>query len=154
MTTRLWCCLIAAILVAACDDSPTQPTPVNTNVTVIVGADDKTTSGTNVGGTNPGGTNPGGTSGVKISVAGANDGKPIYQIGPGSVFLLSSGDAKMVWCRPDSNCNGAGVNRSLVNAPRPTSEWVQNTYAFFRRSGVIGSTITFSVDGSSVTHTF
>ena len=96
---------------------------------------------------------PGGSP--AITAYGQNgDGAVIYQMGPGSAFTRTGGDAATAWCRPDSDCNGAGVSRTLTNVARPPDGWTRDRHAFFRRSGSDGTAVTFTVDGQPLTHTF
>ena len=92
---------------------------------------------------------------ASIIASGRNDdGAVIYQIGPGQVFTRTGGDAATVWCRPASDCNGEGGNRTAVNAASPPGAWIEDGQAVFRRSGTEGTTVTFTVDGVTLTHDF
>ena len=92
---------------------------------------------------------------ASIIASGRNDdGAVIYQIGPGQVFTRTGGDAATVWCRPASDCNGEGGNRTAVNAASPPAAWIEDRQAVFRRSGTEGTTVTFTVDGVTLTHDF
>ncbi len=92
---------------------------------------------------------------ASIIASGSNDnGAVIYQIGPGQVFTRTGGDAATVWCRPASDCNGEGGNRTAVNAASPPAAWIEDGQAVFRRSGTVGTTVTFTVDGVTLTHDF
>ena len=95
------------------------------------------------------------TGPASITASGMNDdGETIYQIGPGQVFARTGGDAATVWCRPASDCNGEGGNRTAVNAASPPGAWIEDRQAVFRRSGTEGTTVTFTVDGVTLTHEF
>ncbi len=95
------------------------------------------------------------TGPASITESGMNDdGATIYQIGPGQVFVRTAGDADTVWCRPRSDCNGEGGNRTAVNAASPPAAWIADASAVFRRSGSTGTTVTFTVDGITLTHEF
>ena len=95
------------------------------------------------------------TGPASIIASGSNDdGAVIYQIGPGQVFTRTGGDAATVWCRPASDCNGEGGNRTAVNAASPPAAWIEDRQAVFRRSGTEGTTVTFTVDGVTLTHDF
>ncbi len=92
---------------------------------------------------------------ASIIASGRNDeGAVIYQIGPGQVFTRTGGDAATVWCRPASDCNGEGGNRTAVNAASPPVAWIADRQAVFRRSGTVGTTVTFTVDGVTLAHDF
>ena len=95
------------------------------------------------------------TGPASITESGMNDdGATIYQIGPGQVFVRTGGDADTVWCRPASDCNGEGGNRTAVNTASPPAAWAEDASAVFRRSGSTGTTVTFTVDGQTLTHDF
>ena len=81
-------------------------------------------------------------------------GDVLYQIGPGQMFVRTGGDADTVWCRPASDCNGEGGNRTAVNAASPPAAWIEDAAAVFRRSGSLGTTVTFTVDGVTLAHDF
>ena len=81
-------------------------------------------------------------------------GDVLYQIGPGQVFARTGGDADTVWCRPASDCQGEGGNRTAVNAASPPAAWIEGAAAVFRRSGSTGTTVTFTVDGVTLAHDF
>ena len=66
----------------------------------------------------------------------------------------TGGDADTVWCRPRSDCNGEGGNRTAVNTASPPAAWIADASAVFRRSGSTGTTVTFTVDGVTLTHDF
>ena len=53
-----------------------------------------------------------------------DNGHVVYKIGPGTSFQVVGGDASSVWCRPDSDCIGSGVNRTEVITSSPPSAWV------------------------------
>ncbi len=92
---------------------------------------------------------------ASITESGRNDdGATIYQIGPGQTFVRTGGDADTVWCRPGSDCNGEGGNRTAVNTASPPGAWIADRQAVFRRSGTAGTTVTFTVDGVTLTHDF
>ena len=92
---------------------------------------------------------------ASITASGTTaDGDVLYQIGPGQVFVRTDGDADTVWCRPASDCNGEGSNRTAVNAASPPAAWIEDASAVFRRSGSTGTTVTFTVDGVTLTHEF
>ena len=61
-----------------------------------------------------------------------------------------------VWCRPASDCIGEGGNRTAVNAASPPGGVDRGcVQAVFRRSGsTVGTTVTFTVDGVTLTHDF
>ena len=95
------------------------------------------------------------TGPASITESGMNDdGATIYQIGPGQVFVRTGGDAATVWCRPASDCNGEGGNRTAVNAASPPAAWIEDGHAIFRRSGSDGTAVTFTVDGVPLTQGF
>ena len=110
------------------------------------------------GGQGDEGTPPvdGGSTGPPaITPSGMNaDGAVLYQIGPGQTFVRTGGDADTVWCRPGSDCNGEGGNRTAVNTASPPGAWIADRQAVFRRSGTAGTTVTFTVDGVTLTHDF
>ena len=83
-----------------------------------------------------------------------NDGAVIFQIGPGQTFVRTGGDAATVWCRPATDCNGEGGNRTPRNTASPPGAWIEDASAVFRRSGSTGTTVTFTVDGVTLTHEF
>ena len=165
MLTRLLLLLIG-LGMAACEFlPPTAPTPPGTTVTVDI--DNRAGGGTGTGG--DGGTGgEGGTGGdggdegegapagpASITASGTNaDEAVLYQIGPGQVFARTGGDAATVWCRPASDCNGEGGNRTPRNTARPPGAWIEDRHAFFRQSGMVGTTVTFTVDGVTLTHEF
>ena len=92
---------------------------------------------------------------ASITASGTTaDGDVLYQIGPGQMFVRTDGDADTVWCRPASDCNGEGGNRTAVNAASPPAAWIEEGHAVFRRSGSTGTTVTFTVDGVTLTHEF
>ena len=92
---------------------------------------------------------------ASITASGTNaDGDVLYQIGPGQVFVRTGGDADTVWCRPASDCNGEGGNRTAVNTANLPAAWIEEGHAVFRRSGSTGTTVTFTVDGVTLTHEF
>ena len=95
------------------------------------------------------------TGPASITASGTNAaGAVLYQIGPGQVFARTGGDADTVWCRPGSDCNGEGGNRTAVNTASPPGAWIEDRQAVFRRSGTAGATVTFTVDGITLTHEF
>ena len=112
------------------------------------------------GGSGTGGDGGGGDEGApagpaSITASGTTaDGDVLYQIGPGQMFARTGGDAATVWCRPASDCNGEGGNRTAVNAASPPAAWIEDRQAVFRRSGTIGTMVTFTVDGVTLTHDF
>ena len=92
---------------------------------------------------------------ASITASGTTaDGNVLYQIGPGQMFVRTDGDADTVWCRPASDCNGEGGNRTAVNAASPPAAWIADASAVFRRSGSTGTTVTFTVDGVTLAHDF
>ena len=92
---------------------------------------------------------------ASITASGTTaDGDVLYQIRPGQVFARTGGDAATVWCRPASDCNGEGGNRTAVNAASPPAQWIEDAAAVFRRSGSTGTTVTFTVDGVTLAHEF
>ena len=104
-------------------------------------------------------TDAGGGSNVSITVSGSTDaGKDIYKLGPGSAFSREGGHALIVWCRPDTNCDGEGVNRTSHTVNSPPQEWAAGGYAYFRLGEGTevseGKTVRFVVDGQTVTHIF
>lgn len=151
---------------AACAlEWPTAPTPPGTTVTVEIDTRaDGTGTGTGTGGDGGTGGSGGGDGvggdtgsgdGPAITEDGQNDdGAVIYRIGPGQTFIRTGGDAATVWCRPASDCNGEGSNRTSVNAARPRASWVEDSSAFFRRSGSMGTAVTFAVDGHALAQNF
>ena len=95
------------------------------------------------------------TGPASITASGTNAaGAVLYQIGPGQVFARTGGDADTVWCRPGSDCNGEGGNRTAVNTASPPAAWIAEGHAVFRRSGTMGTTVTFTVDGVTLAHDF
>ena len=95
------------------------------------------------------------TGPASITTSGTTaDEAVLYQIGPGQTFVRTGGDADTVWCRPASDCNGEGGNRTAVNAASPPAAWIEDRQAVFRRSGTVGTTVTFTVDGVTLTHDF
>ena len=153
-------------LASACQ-WPTQPTPPGTDVTVEIANTNTADGGSASGG--DGGTGGDGGEGTptgdegdsaptgpaSITASGTNAaGAVLYQIGPGQVFARPRGDADTVWCRPASDCNGEGGNRTAVNAASPPAAWIEDGQAVFRRSGTVGTTVTFTVDGVTLTHDF
>ena len=153
MLTRLLLLLIG-LGVAACEFwPPTAPTPPGTTVTVDI--DNRAGGGTGTGG-DGGDDGEGAPPGpASITASGTNaDGAVLYQIGPGQVFARTGGDADTVWCRPASDCNGEGGNRTAVNTASPPAAWIEEGHAVFRRSGSTGTTVTFTVDGVTLTHEF
>ena len=95
------------------------------------------------------------TEEVTVSYSSTNDaGKVIYSIGPGLAFSVQGGDAKIVWCRPASDCNGDGTNRTGESVASPLANWVVRGHAFFRQAGSTGSLSIFIVDGQEVRHNF
>ena len=110
-------------------------------------------SGTGGDGGDEGEGAPAGPASITASGTTA-DGDVLYQIGPGQVFARTGGDAATVWCRPASDCNGEGGNRTAVNAASPPAAWIEDASAVFRRSGSTGTTVTFTVDGGTLTHEF
>ena len=79
------------------------------------------------------------TGPASITESGMNDdGATIYQIGPGQVFVRTAGDADTVWCRPRSDCNGEGGNRTAVNAASPPAAWIADASAVFPPVGITG----------------
>ena len=95
------------------------------------------------------------TGPASITASGTTaDGDVLYQIGPGQMFVRTDGDADTVWCRPASDCNGEGGNRTAVNAASPPPAWIEDAAAVFRRSGSTGTTVTFTVDGATLAHDF
>lgn len=99
------------------------------------------------------GNGNGGNDDVTIVVSHENEaGQTIYSIGPGRVFQRTGGSSSTVWCRVGSDCNG--INRTELNVTNPPSDWISYKRAEFRRSGDIGSNVTFNVDGQVVNHTF
>ena len=156
MLTTLW---IGGLLVTAACEWPTQPTPPGTDVTVDITntADGGSATGGDGGeGTPPGDEGEGAPTGpASITASGTTAaGAVLYQIGPGQVFARTGGDAATVWCRPASDCNGEGGNRTAVNAASPPAAWVVDRVAVFRRSGTVGTTVTFTVDSVTLTHEF
>ena len=167
MLTTLW---IGGLLVTAACEWPTQPTPPGTDVTVDITNTNTADGGTATGGDGAGGDGGEGGEGAppgddstehppsgpaSIIASGSNDdGAVIYQIGPGQVFTRTGGDAATVWCRPGTDCNGEGGNRTAVNAASPPAAWIEDGHAVFRRSGSTGTTVTFTVDGVTLTYTF
>ena len=92
---------------------------------------------------------------ASITASGTTaDGDVLYQMGPGQVFARTGGDADTVWCRPTTDCNGEGSNRTAVNAASPPAAWIEDASAVFRRSGTMGTTVTFTVDDQPLTHEF
>ncbi len=165
--TRLVTALLGLSVAAACTfEVPTAPTPQGTTVSIDIDntADGGRGVGNGTGG--EGGTGGDGSPGddgsegaptgpASITASGMNDdGATIYQIGPGQVFVRTAGDADTVWCRPRSDCNGEGGNRTAVNAASPPAAWIADASAVFRRSGSQGTTVTFTVDGVPLTHDF
>ena len=151
--------LTVGLLVTAACEGPTQPTPPGTDVTVDITntADGGSATGGDGGeGTPLGDEGDGAPTGpASITASGTTAaGAVLYQIGPGQVFARTGGDAATVWCRPASDCNGVGGNRTAVNAASPPAAWVADGYALFRRSGSMGTTVTFTVDGVMLTHDF
>lgn len=140
---------------------PTHPTPPGTNVTVEI-ANTNTADGGSASGGDGGTGTPTGDEGdsaptgpASITASGTNAaGAVLYQIGPGQVFARTGGDAATVWCRPASDCNGEGGNRTAVNTANPPGAWIEEGHAVFRRSGSAGTTVTFTVDGVTLTHDF
>ena len=181
MTRNVLTMIGGLALLAACQ-WPTQPTSACVEVRgaasaspgpVHVTADCRGTSlinqpGPVTGGGGPGGEGESGTGGdggtggegappgpASITASGTNaDGAVLYQIGPGQVFARTGGDADTVWCRPRSDCNGEGDNRTSVNTASPPGAWIAEGHAVFRRSGTMGTTVTFTVDGATLTHEF
>ena len=162
MLTRLLLLLIG-LGMAACEFlPPTAPTPPGTTVTVDI--DNRAGGGTGTGGDGGDGGEgaPTGNEGegapagpASITESGMNDdGAILYQIGPGQVFARTGGDAATVWCRPASDCNGEGGNRTPRNTASPPGAWIEDRQAVFRRSGSTGTTVTFTVDGVTLTHEF
>ena len=151
MLTRLLLLLIG-LGVAACEfQAPTAPTPPGTTVTVNI--DNRAGGGTGAGGEGGDEGAPAGPASITASGTTA-DGDVLYQIGPGQMFVRTDGDADTVWCRPASDCNGEGGNRTAVNAASPPAAWIEDAAAVFRRSGSTGTTVTFTVDGVTLTHEF
>ena len=141
---------LALLGVAACEfQAPAAPTPPGT--TVMVDIDNHVGGGTGTGG--DGGDEGEGPASITASGTTA-DGEVLYQIGPGQVFARTGGDADTVWCRPASDCQGEGGNRTAVNAASPPAAWIEDASAVFRRSGSTGTTVTFTVDGVTLTHEF
>ena len=172
MLTTLW---IGGLLVTAACEWPTQPTPPGTDVTVDITNTNTADGGTATGGDGAGGDGGEGGAGGEDDVGGEGDdstgdppsgpasiiasgttadGDVLYQMGPGQVFARTGGDADTVWCRPASDCNGEGGNRTAVNAASPPAAWIEDASAVFRRSGSTGTTVTFTVDGVTLTHEF
>ncbi len=172
---RLTTLLTVGLLVTAACEWPTQPTPPGTDVTIDITNTNTADGGTATGGDGAGGDGGEGGAGgeddvggdgddstgnppsgpASIIASGSNDdGAVIYQIGPGQVFTRTGGDAATVWCRPASDCNGEGGNRTAVNAASPPAAWIEDRQAVFRRSGTEGTTVTFTVDGVTLTHDF
>ena len=161
---------LALLGLAACTfEAPTAPTPQGTTVSIDIDntADGGRGVGNGTGGDGgeggPGGDGSPGDDGsdnaptgpASITASGMNDdGAVLYQIGPGQVFARTDGDADTVWCRPASDCNGEGGNRTAVNAASPPAAWIEDASAVFRRSGSTGTTVTFTVDGVPLTHDF
>ena len=168
-------------LLAACQFPPTAPTPpcvvvgsgsgTPTPVTVNIDHCGPANILNNQPGPVTGGGGTGGEGGTggdggdegegappgpaSITASGTNaDGAVLYQIGPGQVFARTGGDADTVWCRPASDCNGEGGNRTAVNTASPPAAWIEEGHAVFRRSGSTGTTVTFTVDGVTLTHDF
>ena len=111
--------------------------------------------GSGTGGDGGGGDEGAPTGPASITASGTTaDGDVLYQIGPGQMFARTGGDADTVWCRPASDCQGEGGNRTAVNAASPPAAWIEDAAAVFRRSGSTGTTITFTVDGVTLTHEF
>ena len=50
--------------------------------------------------------------------------------------------------------NGEGGNRTGGAAASPPASWVEDGYAFFRRSGSAGSSVTFTADGHALAQNF
>ncbi len=95
------------------------------------------------------------TGPASITASGTNvDGAVLYQLGPGQVFTRTGGDAATVWCRPASDCNGEGGNRTPRNTASPPGAWIEDGHAIFRRSGSPGTSVTFTVDGYALTQNF
>ena len=161
---------LALLGLAACTfEAPTAPTPQGTTVSIDIDntADGGRGVGNGTGGDGgeggPGGDGSPGDDGsdnaptgpASITASGmTDDGAVLYQIGPGQVFARTDGDADTVWCRPASDCNGEGGNRTAVNAASPPAAWIEDASAVFRRSGSTGTTVTFTVDGVPLTHDF
>ena len=77
----------------------------------------------------------------------------VWQIGPGRTFGRIGGEATTVWCKPQSDCQGS--NRSpIINSPTPEEGWTLNGYAFFRRAGSVGDSVSFVVDGNGLSLSF
>ena len=111
--------------------------------------------GSGTGGDGGGGDEGAPTGPASITASGTTaDGDVLYQIGPGQMFARTGGDADTVWCRPASDCIGEGGNRTAVNAASPPAAWIEDAAAVFRRSGSTGTTVTFTVDGVTLTHEF
>ena len=111
--------------------------------------------GSGTGGDGGGGDEGAPTGPASITASGTTaDGDVLYQIGPGQMFVRTGGDADTVWCRPASDCIGEGGNRTAVNAASPPAAWIEDAAAVFRRSGSTGTTVTFTVDGVTLTHEF
>ena len=136
--------------------TPFQPTTVNCGpVTTLDNRPGPVTGTRGDDGGDDGDGSDGASGPASITAAGTNDDSAmIYRIGPGAAFARTGGDAATVWCRPDSDCNGEGRNRSSVNAAHPPASWVADSAAFFRRSGSMGTAVTFMVDGHGVARNF
>ena len=160
MTQRLLTMIggLALLGLASACQWPTQPTPPGTDVTVEIANTNTADGGRASGGEgtptgDEGDSAP--TGPASITASGTNAaGAVLYQIGPGQVFARTGGDADTVWCRPGSDCNGEGGNRTAVNTASPPGAWIEEGHAVFRRSGSTGTTVTFTVDGVTLTHDF
>ena len=180
-TIGLWTvwiiCFCAFVMLTACKPAPNNcgnfSTPQGNSMTVpptgptsvycgpvttldnrpggtVIGTDTDTGTGTDTD-TDTDNDNDG--DAPSTSPVGTNaDGRTIYRIGQGQTFVRTGGNAGSVWCRPGSGCNGD--NRTLTNAGSPPRLWVEDGYAYFRRSGSAGVWVIFTVDGVRVTHSF
>ena len=148
--------MMLAMLTAACDWRPVDPSPpddnsvnvsvVNTHTRDALSSSDQTT---------PSPSSSSNGSGPTVVVSGSNhEGAPLYRIGPGTQFVRVSGNATTSWCRPVSDCNGQGYGRTGHNVSSPPADWVVDSHAFFRRSGSTGTQVTFTVDGTTIVHNF
>ena len=133
--TRLMTALLGLSVAAACTfEAPTAPTPQGTTVSIDI--DNTADGGRGVGNGTGGDGGEGGTGGdgnpgddggdgvptgpASITESGMNnDGAVIFQIGPGQTFVRTGGDAATVWCRPATDCNGEGGNRTPRNTASP-----------------------------------
>ena len=138
------------LITFGCDLRPTGPTDpiitINNRASIDTGG-----SSSSEGGATP--TLP--SVPVTINYSSTNsDGKVIYSIGPGLSFSIQGGDASIVWCRPASDCNGSGINRSGDAVASPMADWIVRGHSFFRQAGSVGSLSIFIVDGQEIRHNF